>query len=58
VSKRGEDEAGQIYVISPNGGEARRITEIPTGASAPKWLGDSRRITFISAVWPDLQTFE
>lgn len=58
VSKRGEDEAGQIYVISPNGGEARRITDVPTGASGPKWLGDSRRITFLSAVWPDLKTFE
>jgi dipeptidyl aminopeptidase/acylaminoacyl peptidase len=58
ISKRGEDEAGQVYVIAPAGGEARRITNVPTGASGPKWLADSRRIAFLSAVWPDLQTFD
>jgi hypothetical protein len=32
-------------------GEARRLTEIPTGASAPRWVG--QHIYFASNVWPD-----
>jgi len=58
VSKRGDDEAAQLYVIAPDGGEARRLTTIPTGAASPKWFADSNRVAFISAVWPDLATPE
>lgn len=58
VSKRGDDEAAQLYVIAPNGGEARRLTAMASGASAPKWFADSNRIAFISAVWADLKTPE
>ena len=38
VSKRGEDTENQIYVIAIDGGEARRVTNLPTGASLPKWF--------------------
>ena len=31
VSKRGEDKQPQIYVIAVDGGEARRVTNVPTG---------------------------
>ena len=31
VSKRGTDSANQLYVIAPDGGEARRLTGVPTG---------------------------
>ena len=47
------DEEAQVYVIAPDGGEARRVTSIPTGAFGIKWFPDSRRIAFISLVWPD-----
>ncbi|MCY7386850.1 MAG: prolyl oligopeptidase family serine peptidase [Burkholderiales bacterium] len=57
VAKRGErkhaDEEPQIYVIPPDGGESRRVSNIATGVSAIKWLPDSTRIAFISWVWPD-----
>ena len=33
VSKRGEDKQPQLYVIPVNGGEARRVTNVPTGVS-------------------------
>jgi dipeptidyl aminopeptidase/acylaminoacyl peptidase len=56
VGKRGDDEAGQVYVLPMDGpGEAVRLTNVPTGASAPKWVGE--HIYFISNVWPDM-TFD
>jgi Tol biopolymer transport system component len=33
VSKRDEDTKSQIWVIAVDGGEARRLTNIPTGAA-------------------------
>ena len=47
------DEESQVYVIAPDGGEARRLTDVPTGAFGIKWFPDSRRIAFLSHVWPD-----
>ena len=58
VSKRNKDKEAQIYVIAVDGGEARRVTNIPTGASAPKWFPDSKRIAFLSSVWPDVADWE
>ncbi|MDJ0747832.1 MAG: S9 family peptidase [Woeseiaceae bacterium] len=52
VSKRGDDEAGQIYVLPMVGpGEARQVTVIPTGASGLRWTGE--HVYFVSNVWPD-----
>ncbi|MGB0514051.1 MAG: TolB family protein, partial [Wenzhouxiangellaceae bacterium] len=56
VSSRGEDEAGQIYLLPMTGpGEAARLTDVPTGVSALKWVGD--HLYFISSVWPE-KSFE
>ncbi|GGE99027.1 peptidase S9 [Aliidongia dinghuensis] len=58
VSKRGEtkdaDEEEQIYLIAADGGEARRVTNLATGAFEPRWFPDSRRLVFLSWVWPEL----
>jgi dipeptidyl aminopeptidase/acylaminoacyl peptidase len=52
VGKRNDDEAAQLYVLPMDGpGEAVRLTDVPTGASAPKWVGGY--VYFISNVWPD-----
>src|SRR5436190_12215620 len=48
-----DDDEAQVYLIAPDGGEARRVTDIATGAFAIKWFPDSRRLAFISWVWPD-----
>ena len=44
-----EDKQTQVYVIAADGGEARRVTNVPTGADVPKWFPDSRRIAFVTA---------
>lgn len=52
VSRREEDKAGQIYIMPMDQpGEALRLTNVPTGVSALKWVGD--HIYFISRVWPE-----
>jgi dipeptidyl aminopeptidase/acylaminoacyl peptidase len=51
VSRRDSDDASQIYLLPlKEPGEAIRLTEIPTGVSAPKWAGNY--IYFITRVWP------
>ena len=50
------DEEPQVYLIAPDGGEARRLTNLATGVSGIKWFPDSRRIAFISWVWPGEKT--
>jgi dipeptidyl aminopeptidase/acylaminoacyl peptidase len=50
-----KDEEPQIYLIAPDGGEARRLTRLATGVAAIKWFPNARRIAFISWVWPDLR---
>src|SRR5690242_17244319 len=54
AAKRKDDQEPQVYLIAPDGGEARRLTSICTGAAGLRWFRDSRRIAFISWVWPDL----
>jgi dipeptidyl aminopeptidase/acylaminoacyl peptidase len=54
TAKRKDDSEAQIYLIPPDGGEAARLSEIATGATAIKWFPDGRRIAFVSWVWPDL----
>jgi dipeptidyl aminopeptidase/acylaminoacyl peptidase len=41
---------GQIWVISLDGGEARPLTRLPRGASAPVWSPDGSAIVVASAV--------
>ncbi|PND37593.1 S9 family peptidase [Paucibacter aquatile] len=54
-----KDSEPQLYVIAPDGGEARRIglpgVGVATGVQAFKWFPDGRRIAFISWVWPELK---
>ena len=53
-TKREGDEVEQIYVLNlAQGGEARRLTTISTGAKNPKWRPDGKAILFESRVYPD-----
>lgn len=53
TSKRGNDEFSQVYVISPEGGEARKISQFPFGVSSLKWSSDSQSIFCIGWTWPN-----
>lgn len=54
VTSREDDDAAQIYILPMDEpGEATRLTEVPTGVNAPKWVGD--HIYFISRVYPGLE---
>ncbi|CAG0985051.1 acylaminoacyl-peptidase [Burkholderiales bacterium] len=58
IAKREGDEVPQVYVIDPDGGEARRVTRLATGASNLRWFPDGRHVAFISWAWPNLATPE
>ena len=51
-TKREGDQTAQIYVLPMGGGEARRVTNIPSGASEPQWRPDGKAILFQSQVDP------
>ncbi len=50
-----KDEEAQLYLIAPDGGEARRLGPVATGVQAFKWFPDGKRIALISWVWPELK---
>lgn len=45
--------SSQLWVIDPTGGEAKKITEISTGASTAVWSPDGKQIAFVSSVYPE-----
>jgi dipeptidyl aminopeptidase/acylaminoacyl peptidase len=56
AAKRKDDEEPQVYLIDPDGGEAQRLVSLAGGALGLRWFPDSKRVAFISWVWPDLRT--
>ena len=51
LSSRNGDS--QVYLLSMDGGEARELTHISTGADTVKWSPDGKTIAFTSFVYPD-----
>jgi dipeptidyl aminopeptidase/acylaminoacyl peptidase len=51
-----KEEPAQVYIMPMSGpGEAVKLTDIPTGASALKWAAG--HIYFVSSIWPEM-TFD
>ncbi|MDO9092864.1 MAG: S9 family peptidase [Rubrivivax sp.] len=50
-----KDKENQLYLIAPDGGEARRAAQVATGVDAFRWSPDGRRIVFVSWVRPELK---
>jgi len=48
IEKDGKPQAGQIYLLRMDGGEARPLTDVARGASEPEWAADGKRIAFIA----------
>jgi dipeptidyl aminopeptidase/acylaminoacyl peptidase len=51
-SKREGDEVAQIYFLDIGGGEARRVTNLSTGARSPQFRPDGGAIAVQSTVYP------
>ena len=51
LSSRSGDS--QVYLLSMEGGEAKQLTHISTGADIVKWSPDGNTIAFTSGVYPD-----
>ncbi len=49
-SSRGDDDAGQLYVIPATGGEARKLTDLKEDPSELTWSPDGSRIAFCARV--------
>ena len=58
VSQRSDDKAPQLYVMSLDGGEARRLTKLSTGVQSPKWFANGKRLAFVSRVFAELPLAE
>lgn len=43
----------QLYLLRPSGGEARRLTNMPSGVQALYWSPDSRALILQSRVYPE-----
>lgn len=48
--------SGQIWTIDVTSGEAKKVTNISTGAGEPVWSPDGKMILFSSDVYPDCTT--
>ena len=42
TTRREGDEVDQVYLLPLDGGEARRLTDLPTGASSPRFRPDGK----------------
>lgn len=58
LSQRAGDDGTQIYVISPEGGEARRVSRMPMAPFGIKWGADSKTIYCTAWTWADTPTDE
>lgn len=58
TARREGDEAPQVYLLPLDGGEARRLTNRPTGASSPVFRPDGKALLYQSMIYPGARTDE
>ena len=53
IDKDGKTQPPQIYLMQMDGGEARPLTDVKSGAGGPVWSPDGKTIAFSSQTGPD-----
>jgi dipeptidyl aminopeptidase/acylaminoacyl peptidase len=48
--RNSDDDKPQLHVLATGGGDARKLTDLPGGAGAPRWSPDSTSIAFTARV--------
>jgi dipeptidyl aminopeptidase/acylaminoacyl peptidase len=44
-----------VWLLPLEGGEAKQLTDLSTGASSPQWTPDGKHVVFTSSVYPDCE---
>jgi dipeptidyl aminopeptidase/acylaminoacyl peptidase len=52
TAKRDGDNVAQLYLLPINGGEAQRLTSLPTAPANPQWRPDGQALLFESTIKP------
>jgi len=55
IEKDGKPQAGQVYVLDMNGGEAYALTQGTTGVTSIEWSPDGKTVAFTAPVGGDEQ---
>ena len=50
------DGSPQIYLLDLHGGEAEKLTDIPTGIGSFEWAPDGRHILISTSIYPEAKT--
>jgi dipeptidyl aminopeptidase/acylaminoacyl peptidase len=55
-ARRDGDDSTQVYLLSLDGGDAQRLTNLAAGARAPEFSPDGRRLLMVGEMWPGART--
>jgi dipeptidyl aminopeptidase/acylaminoacyl peptidase len=58
VRKPAGEEHPQLHLLPLDGGEARKLTDLPLGVSCPLWLPDGARLIVLAQLHPERLTVE